>query len=101
MVSPLAKRLFTIDGVQGIFFGADFVTVTKSDDTPWAVLKPDIYAAMMDHFSSGVWPEQGAQGHGLSVQPETAHGYWDGSVPSGFGWTSPRSPKSDGPSATN
>ena len=53
MVSPLAKRLFTVDGVQGIFFGADFVTVTKDEDTPWAVLKPDIYAAMMDHFSSG------------------------------------------------
>ncbi len=53
MPSPLAKRLFSIDGVQGIFFGADFVTVTKADDIPWAVLKPDIYAAMMDHFASG------------------------------------------------
>jgi hypothetical protein len=36
-----------------VFFGSDFVTVTKSDDYVWAVLKPDIFAAMMDHFSSG------------------------------------------------
>lgn len=53
MVSPLAKKLFMVDGVTGVFFGSDFVTVTKSDDYVWAVLKPDIFAAMMDHFSSG------------------------------------------------
>lgn len=37
----------------GVFFGSDFVTVTKSDDYNWPVLKPDIFAAIMDHFSSG------------------------------------------------
>jgi hypothetical protein len=36
-----------------VFFGSDFVTVTKSDDYNWPVLKPDIFAAIMDHFSSG------------------------------------------------
>ena len=53
MSSPLAKRLFAIDGVTGVFFGSDFVTVTKSDEYPWSVLKPEIFAAMMEHFTSG------------------------------------------------
>ena len=39
--------------LPGVFFGSDFVTVTKSDDYNWPVLKPDIFAAIMDHFSSG------------------------------------------------
>lgn len=53
MASALAKRLFQIDGVTQVFFGADFVTVTKSDDFAWAVLKPDVFAAIMDFYSSG------------------------------------------------
>ncbi|KAJ2779307.1 hypothetical protein H4R18_004078 [Coemansia javaensis] len=51
--SPLATRLFAIDGVRGVMFGADFVTVRKDPDCPWQLMKPDIYAAIMDHFSSG------------------------------------------------
>lgn len=39
--------------LPGVFLGSDFVTVTKSDEYSWPVLKPDIFAAMMDHFSSG------------------------------------------------
>lgn len=89
MASPLAKRLFGIDGVASLFFGSDFVTVraaksrlvepanvcivadgciqllnltqcrapapqvTKSDEYPWSVLKPDVFAAIMDHYTSG------------------------------------------------
>jgi hypothetical protein len=53
MKSPLAKRLFAIDGVTGVFFGSEFVTVSKKDSLSWAVLKPDVFAAIMDHFSSG------------------------------------------------
>ncbi|CAL5221699.1 g3936 [Coccomyxa viridis] len=53
MSSPLAKRLFAIDGVSGVFFGSDFVTVTKSDEYVWSVLKPEIFAAIMEHFTSG------------------------------------------------
>ncbi|KAI8476960.1 MAG: scaffold protein Nfu/NifU N terminal-domain-containing protein [Monoraphidium minutum] len=53
MASPLAKRLFAVDGVTGVFFGSDFVTVTKAEDTAWAVLKPQVFAAIMDHYSSG------------------------------------------------
>jgi len=51
--SPLALRLFDIDGVDGIFLGSDFVTVTKDDATDWDVLKPRVLAAVMDHFSQG------------------------------------------------
>jgi Fe-S cluster biogenesis protein NfuA len=53
MASPLAKRLFLIDGVASVFFGADFVTVTKAGDAAWAVLKPDVFAALSDHYAAG------------------------------------------------
>jgi Fe-S cluster biogenesis protein NfuA len=51
--SPLASRLFSINGVKGVFFGHDFVTVTKEDDTDWDHLKPSILGAIMEHFQSG------------------------------------------------
>ncbi|XP_054799882.1 nifU-like protein 4, mitochondrial [Prosopis cineraria] len=53
MNSPLAKALFGIDGISRVFFGSDFVTVTKSDDFSWDLLKPEIFAAIMDFYSSG------------------------------------------------
>ncbi|XP_058774645.1 nifU-like protein 4, mitochondrial [Vicia villosa] len=51
--SPLAKSLFSIDGITRVFFGSDFVTVTKSEDASWEFLKPEIFAAIMDFYSSG------------------------------------------------
>lgn len=51
-----------IDGVSGVFFGTDFVTVTKRDDYSWAVLKPDIFAAIMDHFAGGMCHLRGEGG---------------------------------------
>lgn len=53
MNSPLAKTLFGIDGITRVFFGSDFVTVTKSEDASWDLLKPEIFAAIMDFFMSG------------------------------------------------
>jgi Fe-S cluster biogenesis protein NfuA len=50
--SPLAERLFAIDGVNGVFFGSDFIAVTKRDGE-WAHLKPAILGAIMEHFLSG------------------------------------------------
>lgn len=40
-------------GITRVFFGSDFVTVTKSDDATWDFLKPEIFAAIMDFYSSG------------------------------------------------
>ncbi|KAI9473440.1 MAG: scaffold protein Nfu/NifU N terminal-domain-containing protein [Benjaminiella poitrasii] len=53
MKSPLAKQLFQIDGVSGVFFGPDFITISKEETSEWQLMKPDIYAVIMDHFSSG------------------------------------------------
>lgn len=52
--SPLAGKLFSIPGVTGVFFGYDFVTVTKNDSLEWQHLKPAILGAIMEHFMSGV-----------------------------------------------
>lgn len=51
--SPLAAALFGVNGVTGVFFGSDFVSITKSDDADWSVVKPQALAAIMDHFVSG------------------------------------------------
>ena len=51
--SPLAEQLFTIDGVSGVFLGSDFITVTKSGDKDWHLLKPAILGAIMEHYTSG------------------------------------------------
>jgi Fe-S cluster biogenesis protein NfuA len=50
--SPLAERLFGIDGVDGVFFGSDFITVSKASGE-WPQLKPAILGAIMEHFMSG------------------------------------------------
>jgi len=51
--SPLAERLFKVEGVERVFLGQDFVTVTKSDRKDWAVLKPALLGVIMEHFVSG------------------------------------------------
>lgn len=51
--SPLAARIFAVEGVTGVFFGHDFVTVTKADGIEWDHIKPAILGAVMEHFQSG------------------------------------------------
>jgi Fe-S cluster biogenesis protein NfuA len=51
-VSPLASALFAIDGVSGVFFGPDFISVTKSNGE-WPQLKPAVLGVIMEHFVSG------------------------------------------------
>lgn len=51
--SPLAERLFRIEGVTGVFLGSDFVTVSKAQDREWYLLKPAILGVIMEHFTAG------------------------------------------------
>ncbi|MGI9435215.1 MAG: NifU family protein [Geminicoccaceae bacterium] len=51
--SPLAKRVFAVDGVTGVFLGSDFVTVTKAEGQDWYALKPAVLGALMEHYKSG------------------------------------------------
>jgi len=55
-LSPLAARLFAIPEVERVFFGSDFITVTKKDakDVDWRHLKPAILGAIMEHFTKGL-----------------------------------------------
>ena len=50
--SPLAQRLFEVEGVSGVFLGSDFITITKSDATGWEALKPLVLGAIMEHLSA-------------------------------------------------
>jgi Fe-S cluster biogenesis protein NfuA len=51
--SPLALSLFLIDGVDGVFLGADFIAVTKASKHDWDLLKPEVLTSIMEHFLSG------------------------------------------------
>lgn len=53
LISPLAIRLMGVEGVSGVFYGPDFVTVSKDSEHRWAVVKPEIYSIIMEFFSSG------------------------------------------------
>ena len=74
--SPLARRIFDVDGVTGVFLGNDFVTVTKDQGTAWDHVKPAILGAIMEHFQSGapVMEGEAAAAHG------TAHDEADGAI---------------------
>lgn len=51
--SPLASRLFKIDGVSGVFLGRDFITVTKAPGVEWEAIKAKVLSNIMDHFMNG------------------------------------------------
>ncbi|MCP1336412.1 NifU family protein [Futiania mangrovi] len=63
--SPLAQRLFEVDGVTGVMLGGDFITVTKGD-AEWHHIKPAILGAIMDHFTSGRPVMEAAGGAAMS-----------------------------------
>ena len=60
--SPLAARIFGAEGVAGVFLGPDFVTVTKTEATDWAHIKPAILGAIMEHYQSGAPVMEGDAG---------------------------------------
>ena len=70
--SPLARRIFAVPGVTAVFFGTDFVTVTKAEDVAWEHVKPAILGAIMEHFQSGAPVLEG------SAQPASGHAAHDG-----------------------
>lgn len=73
--SPLAARLLGVDGVSSIFYGPDFITVTKSSDTNWAHIKPEVFSLITEAVSSGeqivATAERGADGQGPPVTEDT------------------------------
>ena len=68
--SILALKLFQIEGVTKIFYGYDFITVTKEDSLSWEIIKPEILMTMMDHFVSGlpVFNEQKVTGFVIDIE---------------------------------
>jgi NFU1 iron-sulfur cluster scaffold homolog, mitochondrial len=73
-VSPLATALFDVDGVRRVFFGNDFITVTKTDDFDWPHIKPSLLGAIMDTFVSG----KPVMNEGISAAPQTASHAYEG-----------------------
>ena len=51
--SPLAKKLFDVEGVVGVFLGSDFITITKKEDFLWEHIKPALLGTIMDFLHSG------------------------------------------------
>ncbi len=51
--SPLAQAMFELPDIRAIFYGADFITVTKTESAKWEVLKPQILTTVMEHYQSG------------------------------------------------
>jgi Fe-S cluster biogenesis protein NfuA len=72
----LEIKLGLIKGVEGVFFGPDFVSVNKYDDVNWAHIKPDIYASLMEFFSNDVY----VLGEGEGEQRESSIGEEDSEV---------------------
>ena len=75
--SPLAARIFAVDGVTGVFFGSDFVTVTKADAVEWDHIKPAILGAVMEHYQSG---QPVMSGEGTAQAGHAEHDGPDGEI---------------------
>lgn len=69
--SPLAQRVFAVEGVVGVFLGPDFISVSKNDTVEWAHIKPAILGAIMEHYQSG---EPAVAQTGPAEDGHTAHG---------------------------
>jgi Fe-S cluster biogenesis protein NfuA len=71
--SPLARRIFGVEGVSAVFLGTDFVTVTKAAEVAWEHVKPAILGAVMEHYQSGDAVMEGAaqSGHQRHDGPDS------------------------------
>ena len=52
--SPLASALFVLSDIRAVFYGGDFITVTKTEASSWDILKPQILTTVMEHYQSGL-----------------------------------------------
>ena len=68
--SPLAQALFDTGEVTGVFFGHDFISVTKGEGAQWTDLKPQVVAVLLDHFVSEAPLFHGGSAAGIAVPPE-------------------------------
>ncbi|CUK06200.1 NifU family protein [Shimia thalassica] len=75
--SPLASRIFAVNGIAGVFFGNDFVTVTKAENIEWDHVKPAILGAIMEHFQSG---QPVMAGEAIAPAGHAAHDGPDGEI---------------------
>jgi Fe-S cluster biogenesis protein NfuA len=66
--SPLALVLFEIAGVRAVFLGADFITVTRAEDSSWDALKPSLLTTIMEHFVAGHKVTTGTQAADSSLE---------------------------------
>ena len=72
--SPLAERLFQVEGVRRVFLGQDFISVTKAVEKEWFVLKPAILGVIMEHFIAGKPVLLAEAGVAAAATPEGADG---------------------------
>lgn len=51
--SPLAAKLFNVDGITSVFFGSNYITVSKDSSVPWAHIKPEVFSLISEYVASG------------------------------------------------
>ncbi|KAL1623477.1 hypothetical protein SLS54_004467 [Diplodia seriata] len=76
--SPLAANLLNVDGITSVFFGADYITVTKDSSVPWAHIKPEVFSIISEFVASGqpmVNVAQGTAGEGQESGTEDSLAY--------------------------
>lgn len=69
-ISPLAVRLFEIDGVRAVFLGTDFISVSKENEISWDIIQADILSTIMNHYVSGEATLEMTTAPNVSLQKE-------------------------------
>src|SRR3954447_2500654 len=68
--SPLAEALFAAGGIEGVFFGRDFISVTAAPHTDWKELKPQVLSVLLDHFAGGAPLFRPASAGSIAIEPD-------------------------------
>lgn len=84
--SPLAAQLLSVDGVSSVFYGADYITVSKDASVPWAHVKPEVFSLITEAVTSGqpivsaVEDKAGEEGQGAAEEDSLAYNENDSEV---------------------